>query len=191
MLSSKFLEKTINAINKLQTIARTSIHKHRFHSFGRKSKIGKHCRFIGANKIIIAEKVTLGHDVWLNAGELKEVVDSPTLTIGNGVYISARSHINAFKQVQIDDHVLIAENVYIGDTDHNYTNHQIPIIQQGWDFNGPIHLKTGCFIARGAVILAGVTIGKNSVVGANAVVTSDVPDNFIARGIPAKNFEIK
>ncbi|MBI4196750.1 MAG: sugar O-acetyltransferase, partial [Deltaproteobacteria bacterium] len=55
----------------------------------------------------------------------------------------------------------------------------------------PVRLKRGCWIGVGAVIMPGVTIGQNAIVAANAVVTRDLPDNMIARGIPARNYDKK
>jgi acetyltransferase-like isoleucine patch superfamily enzyme len=48
-------------------------------------------------------------------------------------------------------------------------------------------LQEGCWIGIGAVILPGVTVGRNSVVAANAVVTKDVPDRVVVGGVPARN----
>jgi serine O-acetyltransferase len=52
--------------------------------------------------------------------------------------------------------------------------------------DGQPHIEAGCIIAAGAKILGPVTIGRNSVIGANAVVTRDVPPNSVMAGIPAK-----
>ena len=83
---------------------------------------------------------------------------------------------------------MIAERVHISDGTHNFLNTQVAIIDQGEAFCGSITIKSGSWIGSGAVILPGVTVGRNAIVGANAVVTKNVPDNYIARGVPAKNF---
>lgn len=59
-------------------------------------------------------------------------------------------------------------------------------MDQGANFIAPVLIKRGAWIGSGAVILPGVTVGRNSIVGANAVVISDIPDNHIAVGVPAK-----
>ena len=61
-----------------------------------------------------------------------------------------------------------------------------PIRRQGDSFQGAVRLEDGCWIGIGAVILPGVTIGNNAVVGANAVVTKSVPARAIVVGVPAK-----
>jgi acetyltransferase-like isoleucine patch superfamily enzyme len=81
---------------------------------------------------------------------------------------------------------MIADRVYISDIDHEYRDDRLPVIAQGVYSKGPVLLKAGCWIGVGAVILPGVTVGRNAVVGANAVVTRDVPDFAVVGGVPAK-----
>jgi acetyltransferase-like isoleucine patch superfamily enzyme len=111
---------------------------------------------------------------------------SQTLIIGDGTYIGRLVQINAWRSVAIGSNVLIADRVFISDADHNFTDTNIPIRLQGDSFIGAVTLKDGCWIGIGAVILPGVTIGRNAVVAANAVVTKDVPDCVVVGGIPAK-----
>jgi acetyltransferase-like isoleucine patch superfamily enzyme len=111
---------------------------------------------------------------------------APTLRIGDGTYIGRFAQINAWRNVDIGDHVLRADRVFISDADHNYLDTNAPIRLQGDSFRGAVTLREGCWIGIGAVILPGVTIGRNSVVAANAVVTKDVPDGVVVGGIPAK-----
>ena len=91
-----------------------------------------------------------------------------------------------YKSVIIEDDVVMADRVYISDASHNSQNDQAPIINQGTDFYGNIHIKQGCWIGIGACIMPGVTIGRNAIVGANAVVANDVPDYSKVGGVPAK-----
>ena len=81
---------------------------------------------------------------------------------------------------------MIADRVFIGDADHSYMDPEAPIRRQGDSFQGAVRLEDGCWIGIGAVILPGVTIGNNAVVGANAVVTKSVPARAIVVGVPAK-----
>jgi acetyltransferase-like isoleucine patch superfamily enzyme len=88
--------------------------------------------------------------------------------------------------VVIGSNVLIADRVFITDADHKFAAINTPISLQGDSFRGAVSLLDGCWIGIGAVILPGVTVGRNSVVAANTVVTKDVPDFTIVSGIPAK-----
>ena len=94
-------------------------------------------------------------------------------------------HINAWQNVDIGADILIGDCVTILDADHNLEDSNIPVGLKG-DFFGSVCLLDGCWLGSGAVIMPGVTIGKNAVVAANAVVTSDVPDFTVVAGVPAK-----
>ena len=70
--------------------------------------------------------------------------------------------------------------------DHGHDDPAAAVMHQPVTFKGEVRIGEGCWIGIGAVILPGVTIGRNAVVAANAVVTQDVPDFVVAGGIPAK-----
>src|SRR5690606_34305695 len=110
---------------------------------------------------------------------------NPTLIIKSGTSIGRFAHINAWRSVIIEENVLIADRVFISDADHVVKDPGFPIIHQGDYFKGPVRLKQGCWIGIGAVILPGVTIGRNAIVGANTVVRKDVPDHTVVSGNPA------
>lgn len=140
-------------------------------------------------KIEIGDNVSISGYGWLNCTERSE--NAVTLKIGAGCFIGRFSHINAFRCVAMEDNVLVGERVHITDATHKYHDSAIPIIHQGEEFKGPVLIQKGAWLGSGSVIMPGVSIGRNAVVGANAVVTQDVPDNFIARGVPAKMFPKK
>jgi len=83
--------------------------------------------------------------------------------------------------ITIDDNVLIAPKVSLLSEGHPISpeNRRALVAK-------PIHIKQNAWIGAGASILLGVTIGENSIVAAGAVVSSDVPDNTVVVGIPAK-----
>ncbi len=87
--------------------------------------------------------------------------------------------------VHIEDDVLLAQNVVISALNHNYEDPTRPIKDQGVNVS-PIVVGAGSWIAAGAVVLAGVKIGRNVVVAAGAVVTKDVPDFCVVVGSPAR-----
>jgi acetyltransferase-like isoleucine patch superfamily enzyme len=84
----------------------------------------------------------------------------------------------------IGDHVLTANNVYISDNLHGYEDVTRPIMHQRVRFKKVVVIGDGCWIGENACII-GATIGRNSIIGANAVVTCDIPDYAVAVGIPA------
>lgn len=87
--------------------------------------------------------------------------------------------------ITIEDFVLIGSGVHIYTTNHNYSDPNILIKDQGSNVKDVV-LKKGCWVGANAIILPGVTIGKNSVIGAGSVVTKSIPDNVVAAGNPAK-----
>ncbi len=84
--------------------------------------------------------------------------------------------------VDIADHVMIGPNVNIITSGHPLE----PAQRRAYIEAKPIVIEKNVWIATGATILGGVTIGENSVVGAGAVVTKDVPPNSFVAGVPAK-----
>lgn len=92
---------------------------------------------------------------------------------------------NPDAMILIEDDVLLGPNVAIYSSTHHYRDISRPIRQQGM-LGKTTRLKRGCWIGVNAVILPGVTVGQNAVVGANSVVTHDVPDFCVVAGAPAR-----
>lgn len=118
------------------------------------------------------------------------ILGTRNVEIGNNVIIPGGTLISNYpgnpnSKVVIEDDVLLGPNVAIYSSTHNYKDISIPIKNQGYNV-AITTLKKGCWIGINSVILPGVTIGKNSVVGANSVVNKDVPDYTIVAGAPAK-----
>lgn len=132
----------------------------------------------------IGAGVVIGRDAWLNAKDDRGD-GRPTLRIGQGAYLGRFVQINAWRSVEIGERAMIADRVCITDADHDHADDSRPIMDQGDSFRGPVRLERGCWIGIGAVILPGVTVGRNAIVGANSVVTRDVPAHAIVAGVPA------
>jgi acetyltransferase-like isoleucine patch superfamily enzyme len=181
----KLLYAAITFLDKILNYCYSYIVSCQFDQWGNGSRIGRGAKLIGPNLIQVGCNVLIGELAWLNAkndrgdGEV-------TLSISDGVYIGRLVQINAWQSVTIKKNVLIADKVFISDADHNYIDTSTPIQFQGDSFIGAVTLSEGCWIGLGAVILPGVTIGRNAVVAANAVVTKSVPDYAIVGGVPAK-----
>lgn len=102
-----------------------------------------------------------------------------------GDYTRIGLHNTVIGPVTIGSHVNIAQGVTVTALNHNYDKPGIRIDQQGITTR-PITIGNDVWIGTRAVILPGVTIGSHCVVAAGAVVTTDVPDNTLVAGIPAK-----
>lgn len=107
--------------------------------------------------------------------------------IGNGSEIGERCRISIANSLKIGEKVLFSPNVYITDCDHEYRNPDIPVIDQGIVQKGQkVSIGDGSYIGINVVIVGNVKIGKHCVIGANSVVTHDIPDYSVAVGCPAR-----
>ena len=172
----------------------------KFRKYGNNVGWGKNYGPIICDSIRIScpNNISIGNDCQFD--EYSHLLATPhsKLIIGNRVRLSnGFTHIIcSFDEIIIEDDCLIAAFVMIVNGNHGYHDITIPIKNQDSFSSGKIHIKRGCWIGRGACILGGVTIGENSVVGANAVVTESVPPYCVVAGNPAKivkryNFELK
>jgi acetyltransferase-like isoleucine patch superfamily enzyme len=132
----------------------------------------------GTANIVIGEDVLFYPDIHL------ETQESATICIGNGCVISRGAHIVAMAGVTIEDGTLIGE--YAGIRDANHQRSEGLTIRDAGHAALPIHIGSQVWIGRGVTILGGVNIGDKSTIGANAVVTRDVPAGSVVAGVPAR-----
>lgn len=88
--------------------------------------------------------------------------------------------------ITIEDDVMMGSGVHLYVNNHRFDSPDIPIIDQGHYVSQPIVLKKGCWLGANVIVLPGVTIGENSVVGAGSLVTKSIPPKVLAAGNPAK-----
>lgn len=148
-------------------------------------------RYDGKRNIKLHKGVVIQRGSWLGAVPLTGRIC--TLEIKDGTVIGNYNHIYATSNIIIEEKVLTADKVYISDCSHRYENPMIPIIDQGVKQLPDIIIGKGSWIGENVCII-GASIGRNCVIGANSVVTHNIPDYSIAVGIPAKvvkryNFE--
>jgi sugar O-acyltransferase (sialic acid O-acetyltransferase NeuD family) len=110
-----------------------------------------------------------------------EVRFSRFVTFGAGTVVCTGSLLTS--HISIGDHCLINLNCTIG---HDTVMGDCCVLAPGVHISGCVQLEEGVEIGAGAVILPGRRVGRNSVVGAGAVVTADIPPNSVAVGVPAK-----
>lgn len=129
--------------------------------------------------------VSLGDGVTLGVGCFFVTSRVGSIRIGRNTFINDHCYMASNYSIQIGEECLIAEFVGIRDFDHEFSSTELPISQQGMR-GGPIMIGDGTWICRGVIITSGVSIGKGCVIGANAVVTRDIPDWSVAVGAPAR-----
>jgi acetyltransferase-like isoleucine patch superfamily enzyme len=115
----------------------------------------------------------------------QECLSERVVVIGDRCLIGRGSGIVGHFSVEIGHDVWTGHHVYITDQNHGYADPDVPISLQTQP-ERPVRIGDGSWIGHGAVILPGVNIGRHVVVGANSVVTSDIPDHCVAVGAPAR-----
>lgn len=148
---------------------------------------GKDCIFIGKENMCIGKNTRFGPESELYAynSHFSQKLNSE-LIIGDNVRATARCRITCAGKIVIGNNVLIAPEVFI--TDHNHG--MDPTDERGYSPQplnvANVIIEEGVWIGHRSTILPGVVIGKHSIIGANSVVTNDIPEYCIAVGVPAK-----
>jgi len=154
---------------------------------GSGSKIGFPRQLDGARHITIGAGTRIQPSAWLSAyEEYAGQRFTPRIVIGSNVYIGFFACITSIDEVRIEDDCVFSEFVYLSDHSHGFDPRNGPIGQQPLTRKGPVSVGANSFIGYHACVLSGVAIGRNCVVGANAVVTKSVPDFSMVAGTPAR-----
>lgn len=113
----------------------------------------------------------------------------PSIVFGDGVSMEYDCHIGAVHRVEIGRRVLIASRVYICDHSHGGTtaaDMSIPPNQRPVVSKGPVIIEDDVWLGEGVCVMPDVRIGRSSIIGANSVVTHDIPPYSVAAGAPAR-----
>lgn len=176
----------------------TKYYRHKYSSkmtfTGKNYKIGRHFSvklYYGSKKedIVIGDHCDLYGNLSTQSGG--------KIIVGDWVRIGANVRIKSVESVVLGDNVIISEGVTITDNNTHPTHPVFNHIRScrpetstmhRWIYSAhkPVIIGNNCWIAEFSRVCKGVTIGENSIVGANSVVTKDVPPNSIAVGNPAK-----
>lgn len=173
-------------ISKIGIFLKGLYYKSIFERFGHGSNIDNPLYLMGAKNISIGANSTIRYKTWLAAlpltGRRQERCQSK---IGNSCSIGHFNEIFATNSIVIEDGVLTADRVYIADNSHEYSDISLPIRIQPVRQLTSVVIGAGSWIGVGACVI-GASIGKHCVIGANSVVTRDIPDYSVAVGAPAK-----
>jgi acetyltransferase-like isoleucine patch superfamily enzyme len=157
-----------------------------FRTFGTGSYIRNPLLILGARSI------SVGRNVRIRDGVRLEIVDSgsnpkPELSIGDNTNIEQNVHIVCHHRIYIGANVSITGNCAIVDVIHPFTDvfDMSKIGGRIMDQSSFVEIGEGCFIGMGTVILPNVKLGKRAIIGANSVVTGDIPAYALAAGAPA------
>jgi acetyltransferase-like isoleucine patch superfamily enzyme len=156
-------------------------------------------RIINPHRMFLGDNINIGPGSLLMAVEKYEgitIVPSevekpqqhfePKLIIGNRVTATGMLQISVLHEIIIEDDVMFATNIFICDASHGYRNADLPYKFQPMEGIKPIRIGKGSWIGQNVVIMPGVEIGSNCIIGANSVVTKSIPARTIAYGSPAQ-----
>jgi acetyltransferase-like isoleucine patch superfamily enzyme len=161
---------------------RARIHWHfmRRRAFCRWPVHGNVLEAFDAGRLEVGEGTLFEPNVWITApGDAR-------VRIGAGCFLNLDVMVAAMNLVEIGDHCMFANGCFVTDGNHRFDDRDQPITWQGFTTKGPTRIGDNVWCGANVVVTSGVTIGRRCVIGANSVVTTDIPDFSIAAGAPAK-----
>ncbi len=174
-----------------------------FRSCGRKVIFGRNLTVRHPGRISLGSRVVLSDGVSLDAkGETGEGIlirdgvfvglscvvtcTDGTIELDDKCNLGAWCRIGSFGRTRIGKKALLAAYCYVVGAGHETSRTDIPILDQPYVTRGGAEVGDGCWLGARVTVMDGVKIGRDSIVGAHALVTKDLPDFSIAVGIPAK-----
>jgi acetyltransferase-like isoleucine patch superfamily enzyme len=180
------LFQVFNLAYRVQVRFWTAFYRPFFGRMGAATRVERVSLLTNPDRIFLGSKVAICHgariEAFLNHREFRY---EPSLYIGDGTSIQPYVHIAAAGKMEIGRHVLMGSRVFITDHDHVFDDPQIAVSEQALVV-APVHIGDFVWLGENVVVLKGVTIGHHAVVGANSVVTRDVPPFAVAAGVPAR-----
>jgi acetyltransferase-like isoleucine patch superfamily enzyme len=131
-------------------------------------------------RLEIGPHVLLEPGVWLTAP------GTARIRIGGGTFLNLGCMVASHALVEIGEHCMFANGCFITDGSHRFDDPDKPVPWQGFTSKGPTRIGNNVWCGAHVVVTGGVTIGERCVIGANSVVTGDIPAFSVAAGAPAR-----
>ena len=144
---------------------------------------GKH-NYLFDLELLNPQNIFLGSNLWISKTRLASSKGGK-LIIGNHVAIGRFSQIYALQSIIIEDGVLMAENTFISDNTHTFTDITTPVRDQDIKPLGNVVIGSGTWIGRN-VVVNGCKIGRNCIIGAYTFLKKDMPYYCVVVGNPAR-----
>lgn len=160
-----------------------------FAALGPKTSIHYTCDIRNPFLIELGNYILIDKDVWLHPVVPNEPKNGPAIVIEDNCLIARRVQIAARNRIHVGKNVFLSANVLLTDNSHEYENVAHDIGDQGFMKGGTVHIEDGCWIGHGAAIVCtqgDLTLGRNCVVAANALVTKSFPAYSVVAGNPAR-----
>src|SRR5665647_3418879 len=154
---------------------------------GRDLNLEEGCQIMGLSKrgTVFGDRCTVGRYAQIAPTGILGGVPGERLRLGDNANIGPYSFIGCSGYIEIGARVLMGPRVNLLAENHNIDAADVPIKSQGVT-RQPIVIEDDCWLGAGSAVLAGVTVGHDSVVAAGAVVTRDVPPYSVVGGVPAR-----
>ena len=135
----------------------------------------------------IGSGTLFGPQITLSVGMVpgQRMVSDPVISVGDRCLIGKGSGIVGHLGITVGNDVWTGHHVYITDQNHGYGDLTLPISRQVMPERA-VSIGDGSWLGHGTVVLPGASIGRHVVIGANSVVTGEIPDNCVAAGAPAR-----
>jgi acetyltransferase-like isoleucine patch superfamily enzyme len=131
-------------------------------------------------------RLEIGAGALLEPGVWITAPGSARVRIGAGCFLNLGVMIAAMELVEIGDHCMFANGCFMTDASHRFDDPGQPVPWQGFTSRGPTRIGDNVWCGVNVAITSGVTVGERCVIGANSVVTADLPPFSIAAGAPAR-----
>jgi acetyltransferase-like isoleucine patch superfamily enzyme len=131
-------------------------------------------------------RLEIGPHTLLEPGVWITAPGGARVRIGAGCFLNLGVMVAALNLVEIGDHCMFANGCFITDSSHRFDDPNRPVPWQGFTTKGPTRIGDNVWCGANVVVTTGVCIGRRAIIGANSVVTEDVPEFSIAAGVPAR-----
>jgi acetyltransferase-like isoleucine patch superfamily enzyme len=131
-------------------------------------------------------RLEIGRDTLFEPGVWITAPGAARIRIGSGTFFNLGVMVAAVELVEIGDHCMFANGCFVTDGAHRFDDPVKPVPWQGFTSKGPTRIGDNVWCGANVVVTSGVTVGERCVIGANSVVTRDLPPFSIAAGAPAK-----
>jgi acetyltransferase-like isoleucine patch superfamily enzyme len=131
-------------------------------------------------------RLRIGEGTLLEPGCWITMAPDAEVEIGEGCFLNRNTMVAAQRRVTIGDHVMFANGCFVGDAEHRYDDPELPVTWQGFTSKGPVAIGDNVWFGVNCVVTGGVSVGERCVVGANSVVTTDLPARHVCAGAPAR-----
>jgi acetyltransferase-like isoleucine patch superfamily enzyme len=149
-------------------------------AYARPPMHGNPLEALRAGRLEVGAETLFEPGVWITApGDAR-------VRIGSGCFLNLGVMVAAMELVEIGDHCMFANGCFVSDAQHRFDDPSRPVTWQGFSTKGPTRIGDNVWCGVHVVIAGGVTVGERCVIGANSVVTKDLPAYSIAVGSPAR-----